>query len=115
MRRSIASVGSIISVIDNQLDQPPWVSYMYSGCTLCGPNGSPTGTPCALLGELSQFQPIDSDTVYAPVRNQILSVSTGTVRWASADLDYWLGTPNAAVAGSRVVFISGTNVLAQSY
>lgn len=89
-------------------------TYTYSGCTLYGPNGSPTGGACALGQELRQFQPVGSDTLYSPANNQILSVSTGAVTWASGDLG---GSefPIGAVAGAYVVFISGTSIVAQSH
>ena len=83
----------------------------YAGCTLYGATGSPTGGACALPAA-AQLQPVTSDLVYLPTSNQIVSVSTGMVSWASADLATWL---NGAVAGSNAIFVSGTDVLAQSF
>lgn len=42
----------------------------------------------------------------------ILSVSTGNVAWMSGDP---ASTSVGAVAGNRVVMVSGTSVLAQGY
>ena len=83
--------------------------------------GTPTGATCA-LPELLQFQPISSDLVYDPGSNEILSVSTGAISWASGDAlvanqsaVYTYGAELAAIAGSNVVFLSGSSILAQPY
>jgi hypothetical protein len=62
-----------------------------------------------------QFQPVASDTIYVPAVDQILSVSTGAVAWMSGDPSSALSPSSAAVAGSHVIFISGTKVLAQAF
>jgi hypothetical protein len=87
----------------------------YSGCTIYGANGSATGAPCAIPIEVTQLQPVTTDTIFVPAANQMLSVSTGSVGWMSGDPDIWLHSPVAAVAGSRVIFVSGTSLLAQPY
>ena len=52
-----------------------------------------------------------SDTIYTPDTNQIFSVSTGGVTWASADpyvppeSYLYSNSSVSAVAGSRVVFV----------
>jgi hypothetical protein len=102
-------------VINNYAPNGVIPGLKYTGCTICGTNGSPTGGACGLPADLAQFQPVASDTIYVPTVNQVWSVSTGAVDWASGDPDVLLNSPIAAVAGSHVVFISGTNVLVQSY
>jgi hypothetical protein len=87
----------------------------YSGCTIYGPGGSPTGGACALPQEVFQFQTVASDAIYVPAHNQILAVSTGAVNWTSADPVDVPGSSPAAVAASHVIFVSGTDVLAQTY
>ena len=97
----------------------------YTGCVIYGANGLPTGAPCAISTQLWQFQVLTSDTIYAPDENEIFSVSTGNVLWASGDASplesspaIGLGpapSPVRAVAGSRAVFVYGTNLLAQPY
>lgn len=66
-------------------------------------------SPCA-LPEVTAFQPIASDSIYAVYLAGILSVSTGNVLWTSGD-----SASPGAVAGNDVVFMSGASVLAQGY
>jgi len=85
------------------------LTTVYAGCTVYSPSGQSTG-PCA-LPQVTAFQPVTSDTVYALNLAEILSVSTGSVSWASGDVASQVG----AVASSRAVFVSGAQVLAQGY
>ena len=89
----------------------------YTGCTLYGTNGAPTGGSCALTKEIPNFQTVTSDTIYVPLTNQILSVSTGNVIWASGDSDTAIvGRLNdGGVTGHQAIFISGIDLVAQSY
>lgn len=90
----------------------------YSGCTIYGSNGTATGGACALSQEVAQFQAVGGDTIYVPVVNKMLSVSTGAVSWMSADPFPEVGgvvPVLSAVAGTRVIFVSGSSVLAQSF
>jgi len=65
---------------------------------------------------LSEFQPVGTDSIFVPTANQVWSVSSGAVNWASGDAAVFRnGFDTAAVAGSRIIFISGTDVVAQSY
>lgn len=102
-------------VVNNRFESAIPPMSRYTGCTIYGANGSPTTGACALPVEVAQFQPVQSDAVYDPTTNQIWSVSTGGVNWASGDPDVHEQFPIAAVAGSHVIFVSGTNVVAQSY
>ena len=90
---------------------PPTLTY--TGCTIYGANGSPSGGACALSQEVEQFLPVTSDGIYLPITNRIVSVSTGSVSWTTGDVVTFAGS--SAVAGSHVIFVSGTNLLAQSY
>jgi hypothetical protein len=60
---------------------------------------------------LTGFQIVGNDAIYDPHSNQILSVSTGKTAWASGDPFFHYG----AIAGSNVIFVSGTNVLIQPH
>jgi hypothetical protein len=84
----------------------------YASCTIYGADGSPTSAACAVPREVLQLQTVTADSIYVPITNQILSVSTGTINWTSGNPFPHLP---AALAGSRVVFVSGTDLLAQSY
>jgi hypothetical protein len=84
----------------------------YTGCTIYGPTGQSVGS-CA-LGEVTQFQVVTSDAIYAVDWNAVLSVSTGAVTWASGNPETG-PYQNGALAGAHVVFGSGARVLAQSY
>lgn len=96
----------------------------YGACSVYSPTGQSTG-PCTLTSEVAAFQGITSDTIYAINLAEVVSVSTGNVSWMSGDTSsgaFQCGcTPGqragalGAVAGSRIVFVSGTKVLAQSY
>jgi hypothetical protein len=94
-------------------------SYPYTGCTLYGPNGAPTNAPCAIPVEMLRFQPVpsQSDLIYSPQYNQVLSVSTGAVNWTSGNMAVGGGTVQAtgALSGSHVIFVSGIDLLAQPY
>jgi len=84
---------------------------VYTGCGVYDGSGRSAGT-CG-LPEVTEFQPLtSSDSIYAVNRASIISVSTGSVLWMSADP---ASLSTSAVAGNRVVFISGTRVLAQGY
>ena len=83
----------------------------YTGCTIYSPSGSPTGGACALSPQVAEFQPVSSDLIFVPAVNQILSVSTGALNWSSGDPS----TAGGALAGSHIVFMSGTKLIAQSY
>jgi len=90
----------------------------YSGCTIYGSNGVASGGACALSHEVAQFQAVGADTIYVPVMNEMVSVSTGAVSWMSADPFQVVGGVApvvSAVAGTRVIFVSGSSVLAQSF
>lgn len=109
---------------------------IYAGCNLYSASGESTG-PCA-LPEVTAFQTLTSDSIYAVYLGQILSVSTGAISWTSGDsmsgtqqpvsqgsLSGSAYSPAAglvagapvpgAVAGDRVVFASGHYVLVQGY
>jgi hypothetical protein len=106
----------------------------------CRPTASgPSTGPCA-LPEVTAFQTLTSDSIYAVYLGEVLSVSAGTVSWTSGDpmsdtqepilqgslsQFAYSGSPttglpagapaSGAVAGNRMVFASGHYVLAQGY
>lgn len=83
----------------------------YAACIVYGPSGQSTG-PCA-LPEVTAFQTVGSNSIYAVNLASILSVSTGNVSWTSGDSASQ--SVGGAVAGNAVVFLSGTQVIAQGY
>lgn len=88
----------------------PFQDIGYAGCAVYSPSGQSTG-PCA-LPEVDAFQTVTSDDIYVVNKASILSVSTGSVLWRSGDpASLSLG----AVAGNRVVVLSGARVLAQGH
>jgi Putative Ig domain len=93
-------------------------SVIYSGCALYGSNGVATGAACALPYSIYQFQPVTADQIYVPLVNQILSVSTGAVVWASGNPDAWIQATyqtESAVTGTQAIFVSGIDAVAQSF
>ncbi len=100
-----------------------WVDTQtdYIGCAIYGPTGTNAGA-CDLPQVLS-FQTVTSDTLYALNLNAIVSVSTGAVSWASGDaVAPAINLLNGSnlrfmdtLAGNHVVFVSGSQVVAQSY
>jgi Putative Ig domain len=100
-------------LVNNYMSDSPGSAY--SGCALFGANGMATGGACALQFEVQRFQPVTSDGIYVPLTDQILSVSTSNVVWKSADPFIHTGLSLGAVAGANVIFISGIDVLAQTF
>jgi hypothetical protein len=96
-------------VVNNYVTSPNYAAY--AGCTLYGSDGTQTGAPCALPSEFSYFQPLGTDSIFAPQATEIIAVSTGSVQWLTADPSMNLG----AAAGSRIVFVSGVQLLAQTH
>jgi len=96
----------------------------YKSCSIYNASGTLTGNACALPQLISpgqttnQLQPVSTDLVFLPNLNQIFSVSTGAVSWSSGDADNsdgFVGIMQGSLAGSHIVFVSGTKLVAQSY
>lgn len=94
----------------------------YAGCGLYGPDGKATGAACGLTKEVTELQPVTSDTIYAAQFNQIVSVSSGAATWMTGDPFFWSSAvhtsdlpPPAALAGAYVVFVSNTDLLTQPF
>jgi hypothetical protein len=83
------------------------VGSQYTGAGIYDPTGALLAS--APVPELKSFQLLTGDTVYSPDRNIILSLTQGQTSWASANT---ASGPGAA-AGSEVVFVSGSLLLAQ--
>ena len=90
---------------------------VYSGCTIYGSTGAILATPP--LPELGGVQTVTSDTVYAPNRNAIYSLTTGQATWTSPyPPDSWNNSGTAwlgAISGPYVVFESEGRVIAVKY
>jgi len=81
----------------------------YIGCTIYSPTGAPLASPP--LPELDTIQPVTSNTIYAPDRNAIYSLTTGQTTWTNP---YSAGS-GGAIAGPYVVFESEGRVIAVKY
>jgi hypothetical protein len=87
---------------------------VYARCNVYSPSGQSTGS-CS-LPQVTAFDAVTSDLIYAVNLGEIVSVSTGNVSWMSADsaLQPDSAPPSiGAVAGTNVIFVSGSTVLAQ--
>jgi len=97
-------------LVDSYLSSGPYTGvsmYSSSGLSL-GLTIGATALPEVLLGEI---QPVAGDSIYVPSFNLIFSLTTGSRTWMSGNPARGIG----AVAGSRVVFLSGPRVLTESY
>jgi len=108
--------GFLVGWIDNSqvlvntygyLGHSDYISYM--GATIYSSAGAKLATPP--LPELKSIQPVTSDTVYSPEYNVIYSVTLGAPTWTSP----YSFTGHGAVAGSYVVFQSGSEVVVDNY
>jgi hypothetical protein len=90
---------------------------VYSGCTIYSSTGTVLATPA--LPELGSIQTVTSDTVYAPNRNAIYSLTTGQTTWTSPyPPDSWNSSGNAwlgAISGPYVVYESEGRVISVKY
>jgi hypothetical protein len=83
----------------------PGVFYQYAGASIYDATGTLSSTPT--LPEIDQLQPINSTSLYDPSNNEIFSLPSGNILYSSI-------TPltgAAAVAGSYVVFASGSRIV----
>ena len=81
----------------------------YSGSTIYNSSGTRLGAP--MLPEMQSLQIVSADSVYDPASNSIYSTTTGIATWTTQSPSSGVG----AVAGSNVVFASGSQVLVQPY
>jgi hypothetical protein len=64
--------------------------------------------------EMKSIQPVTTISVYGPDVNEVVSTADGAVLWSSGD-GLAVSGGAGAIAGSQVVFISGSLVLTQPY
>jgi hypothetical protein len=83
--------------------------FAYTGASIYSATGTLLSTPT--LPELPTIQPIDSNSIYSPAFNTIYSLPSGTALYSSGTL---LRGP-AAVAGSYVVFASGSRIVIDTH
>ena len=89
-----------------------FLGQQYLGATISDESGATVGTPPLASHHIRDMQPLGSDLVYSPRHNWILSLVTGAATWTgSRPADGVLG----AVAGPRVVFVSGSQVRAEPH
>jgi len=84
-------------------------SLVYRGSTIYNSSGTKLGVPP--LPELQSLQIVSADSVYDRVSNSIYSTTTGMATWTTDSPSTGVG----AVAGSNVVFVSGSQVLVQPH
>jgi hypothetical protein len=91
----------------------------YTGATIYDPSGNKLSS--LVPPEMLSMLPVSATSVYSPALNAMISTSNGSVLWMSGDAinptDTTLPFPQvvSAVAGSQVVFVSGSLVLTQPY
>jgi hypothetical protein len=92
-----------------------FTSPVYAGSTVYDSSGVMVSAPTLPeLGTNGAVQVLSADSVYDPTLNSIFSVSTGQPTWTSAS-PLAPRPPAGAVAGARVVFVSGSLVLTQPF
>ena len=82
---------------------------VFAGCSIYDATGALQ--PGCSLPELLHIQPVSSSSVYSPALNTIYSVPAGTPTYTSG----FPVTGAAAVAGSNVVFASGSRIVVDTY
>jgi len=65
----------------------------------------------APLPELPTLQTVTTDQIYSAAKNSIYSVTTGSAVWTGQSSSSGVG----AVAGSYVLYVSGTQVVAEGH
>jgi hypothetical protein len=91
---------------------------VYEGTAIFSSSGTNLGS--APIPQLQTLQ-VAGGSIYAPQTNTIVSLTTGSLIWASADASCGSNdslcdaTSAGAVTGSQVIFSSGALVLVQPY
>jgi hypothetical protein len=91
-------------------------SNNYTGSVIYGPTG--TQLASSPIPDIYEFNGVTSNSIYSPTLNEILSLTTGAPTWASGSpllTQGAMGPSLGAIAGSQVIFTSGSWVLAQQY
>jgi hypothetical protein len=84
----------------------------YASCAIYDTSGTKQSVPpLPETGTSDPIQMVDANSIYDDGTNKIYSIITGTVTWSSASSSRGRG----AIAGSRVVFASGAQVVAQPF
>jgi len=88
---------------------------VYTGATIYDSAGTKLST--VVPPELLSLQPVTVTSVYTSCPNEIVSTANGAVLWSSGNKNQALTSfgCNSAIAGSQVVFVSGSLVLTQPY
>jgi hypothetical protein len=76
---------------------------------------SPTGQVLhsVVLPEIRSFQTVDTNSIYSPRRNQIISLADGRILWSSPNTSP--SRDQGAVTGTHVVFAWGSTVRMEPY
>jgi hypothetical protein len=84
--------------------------FDYAGSASYTAVGLKQHAPSLDLGEGGTIQVIGADSVFNPGTNAIYSLATGMLEWEATGPRF-----GGAVAGTSIVFASGTQVVAQPY
>ena len=88
----------------------------YTGSVIYDPLGNVLAK--SPIPQIGAFTVATTNSIYSPQLNEILSLTTGAPTWASGNASLPEGTDGlsgSAITGSRVIFTSGSLVLAQPY
>ena len=110
-----AAPGWVVSWLDdtrilvNNYTTQCCTTLVYDGSVIDNSSGTELGV--SPLPELQSLQVVSAGSVYDPTSNSIYSTTTGMAAWTSASSSTGVG----AVAGSNVVFTSGSQVVVEPY
>jgi hypothetical protein len=104
---------SIGWIDNNQLLVNNYTSFqdeaVYSNASIYNAAGTLSSSPT--LPELRSIQPVDSNSLYSPTLNTVFALPSGTAIYSSATPV----TGPAAIAGSYVVFTSGSRIVVDTH
>jgi hypothetical protein len=86
------------------------IAYWYATSVIASPSGRVLHT-VKLPNEIWSFQTVNANRIYSPQWNQIYSLDSGAIEWASASSSRGLG----GVTDTHVVFVSGNTVRMEPY
>lgn len=97
-------------VLVNQYDSTP----TYIGANIYSVQGALLASPP--LPELKYILPVTADTVYAPSKNAIYSLTSGQLIWSGTYPDSTaLSVPTGAISGSLVIYQSGHRIIEEPH
>jgi len=89
-------------------------SASYTGANIYSPQGALLSS--SVLPELKYVLPVTTDTVYAPSKNAIYSLSSGQLIWSGTYPESAVfNVPIGAISGSLVVYQSGHRIVEETH